>query len=214
MRTVYEGDISLMSRHEHLRHFFFHGPSVHPCAILIKTKKYIELGGFKPYFHRMGDLIFFARVLAHGNAKFLKDKMQRITVWSNGRNESARNDGDPAPLIFERTMFLEEFLSPRMMEQYIDIFGGKHEKGAALKEESERLWYIGHQALTGTAPDYKPFAFRCLYKAAEIANEEFYQRVATVTGQSIPQYLESLAESVLSISQGNNHPQLHSTLNR
>ena len=30
--AVFEGDISLMSRHEHLRHFFFHGPSVHPCA--------------------------------------------------------------------------------------------------------------------------------------------------------------------------------------
>ena len=58
----------------------------------------------------MGDLIFFARLLAHGNVKFLKDIMQNITVWSNGRNESAKNDGDPPPLIYERTMFLEEFL--------------------------------------------------------------------------------------------------------
>ena len=205
--AVYEGDISSMSRHEHLRYLFFRGNSLHPCSMLIKTKKYCDLGGFKPYFHHFGDMIFFARLLAQGNILFLKDKMQRITVWSNGRNESARNIGDPLPVVYERTAFLDEYLSPKMMDQIVDIFTGKSERPIVLGEEWERLWYLGHQALNTAMPDYNFFAFRCLYKAAEIANEEFHQRVAKVTGKSMPQYLESLAESV---SLGNNRPQLHS----
>ena len=93
--AVYEGDISLMSRHEHLRYFFFHGNSLHPCGMFIKTKEYRDLGGFKPYFHRIGDQIFFTRLLARGNVLFLQDKTQRITVWSNGRNESRKTSAIP-----------------------------------------------------------------------------------------------------------------------
>lgn len=198
-RTCFEGDISLMSQHEHLRHCFFHGPSLHPCAMLVKAKTYIQLGGFKPYFHRMGDLIFFARLLANAKAVFLQDKMQRVTVWSNGRNDSAGNAGDPPALLYERAMFLEEYLSPKMMEQYVDIFE-QGRGGIALRNQAERLWYIGHQALETMAFDFRLFGFRCLYRAAEIADAEFYHNVAMVTGQTVPQYLASLAADPTCVS--------------
>ena len=92
------------------------------------------------------------------------------------------------------------------MDQVVDIFAGKTDRSIVLDKEWERLWYLGHQALNASMRDYDLFAFNCLYKAAEIADQDFYQKVAKVTGKTIPHYLETLARS---LSLGNNHPQLH-----
>jgi glycosyltransferase involved in cell wall biosynthesis len=192
-RTTFEGDISLMSQLDHLMHCFFHGPSVHPCAMLIKSKTYIQLGGFKPYFHRMGDLIFFARLLSNAKVAFLKQKLQHITVWSCRRNESARNDGDPPALLFERTMLLEEYLSPHMMEKYIKIFERHDGSKIVLKNPAEHYWYIGHQALNSQAFDLRLFGFRCLYKAAEVADFEFRNNVLKMTGKTMPEYFDAIS---------------------
>ena len=199
--AVFDGDISLMSRHDHLRHFLFRGNCLHPCAMLVKTKTYIEQGGFKPYFHHIGDMIFFTRLLAHGKVKFLKDKLQQITVWLNGRNESAKIvKNPPNSLAYERVMFFEEFVSPAMMEQYTDIFEGKNKKGIVLKSQAERLWYIGHKILSfNNSFDARLFSFRCLYKAAEIADAVFYQNVAMFTGQTVPQHLAALGSDAVGI---------------
>jgi glycosyltransferase involved in cell wall biosynthesis/organic radical activating enzyme len=199
--TVFDGDISLMSQFDHLRHFLFHGNCLHPCSMLVKTKTYIEQGGFKPYFHHIGDMIFFTRLLTYGKAKFLKDKLQQITVWSNGRNESFKNSGGSILLTYERVMFLEEYLSPAMMEQYIDIFEGKNQKGIVLKNPAERFWYIGHKVLSGDHSfEARLFAFRCFYKAAEIADPEFYRNVAMFTGRTVPQYMAALGADAIRFS--------------
>ena len=86
-----------------------------------------------------------------------------------------------------------------MMEQYINIFAGENEKGIVLKSPAERLWYIGHKILSGKDHSYEArlFAFRCLYKAAEIGDAEFYQNVAMFTGQTLPQYLAAMGSGVL-----------------
>lgn len=193
--TFFDKDISLMSCHEHLRYFLFHGNSLHPCGMLIKTAIYVELGGFKPYYHRIGDMIFFTRLLARNQVRFLKDKMQNITLWSNGRNESVRNAiSESVAMACERTMFFEEFLSPVVMEQYVDIFEGKNSMGVTLKTPAERLWYFGHKLLMlNSSYDARLCAFRCLFRAAEIADAEFHQNVAMATGQTVAQYLAALS---------------------
>jgi glycosyltransferase involved in cell wall biosynthesis/organic radical activating enzyme len=198
--SVFDGDISLMSQFDHLRHFVFYGNCLHPCAMLVKTKTYIEQGGFKPYFHHIGDMIFFTRLLTYGKAKFLKDKLQQVTVWSNGRNESFKNAGGSLLLAHERVMFLEEYLSPAMMEQYINIFEGENQQDIVLKSQAERLWYIGHKVLSGdNSIEARLFACRCFYKAAEIGDAEFYQKVAMVTGRTVPQYLAALGSDTKNV---------------
>jgi glycosyltransferase involved in cell wall biosynthesis/organic radical activating enzyme len=194
--TVFDGDISLMSRHEHLRHFLFGGNCLHPCAMLVKTKTYIEHGGFKPYFHHIGDMIFFTRLLAHGKIEFLRDKLQQITVWSNGRNESSKNIGQSVLLSYERVMFFEEYLSPEIMEQYVEIFEGKSSNGIVLRSRAERLWYLGHQILSADSSyEAKLFAFKCFYKAAEIADADFNRNEVLFAGRTVSQYLAAMGSN-------------------
>lgn len=183
--TLFSGDISALNRWQHVRHMFTSGNTLHPCGMIIRSKTYQRLGGFKNFLHRIGDMTFFARLLINENGAFLPQKMQRITVWSCKRNESTQNAFDTAALIAERSYFFEEYLKPEAIENMGKILA------TDLKTESECYWALAHEAMRAPAMDYQTLAVTLLYKAAEIADECFNELILERTGKSINEYIQS-----------------------
>lgn len=192
--TLFSGDISMFSQEKHLQYFFFLGNSLHPCGMLIKTQKYMQLGGFESYYHRIGDMIFFTRLLFQSKVKFAKENMQKITVWQTGRNESTQNLNSYSKLSYELFQFLKQYtlMAISKPERLIKIFGTNKEVNDRFQEDADALWYIGHQAVTNKAPVYRLFAFDCFYQAAQCASKDFHQKINLTTGKTIPQYLDWL----------------------
>jgi glycosyltransferase involved in cell wall biosynthesis len=190
--TLFKGDIASFSKSMHLQNFFLRGNSLHPCGMLIKTKKYCELGGFRPYFHRIGDMIFFTKLLSHENVGFFEEKMQKITVWKNGRNESSMNSQVFSKISYESIKFLEEYFFMALSEpnKIIEIFSGKNEPAFVFSEKCEAVWYLGHQALYVNSPVYRFFGMNCLYYAAENGTDILNQKILSLSGMTIPQYLD------------------------
>ena len=123
------------------------GNTLHPCAMVIKQNVYRQIGGVDPYSHRIGDLGLFVKLLL-GEFKvyFSPLKMQRITVWPCGRNESALNSSGSNLLQFERyklyEYLLEEMPSKALITKCPLLFCSTV-AGADLAEYPLRLWLIG-----------------------------------------------------------------------
>ncbi len=192
--TLFSGDISMFSQEKHLQHFFFLGNSLHPCGMLIKTQKYIQLGGFESYYHRIGDMIFFTRLLFQSKVKFAKETMQKITVWKTGRNESAQNLNSYSKLSYELSQFLKQYalMAVSYPDKLVKIFGSDYSSNIIFSEDADTLWYLGHQAVINKVPVYRIFAFDYLYQATQCASEAFSQKIYATTGKTIPQYLDWL----------------------
>lgn len=195
--TLFGGDISRMDRFEHIRHFLARGNSLHPCAMVVRAQTYRDLGGFAPYLHRIGDYVFFFRLLVHARGSFLPDAMQRITVWTGGRNESARNVDNlgraPDALIYERSMLLDEITSPGFLAIAQRIFGNDGSRDHESWTEPEQLWFVGHALLRSYDFDFRLFAFRLLYRAASLDHDRLSRKVLAATGQSLAEYIFTLS---------------------
>jgi hypothetical protein len=191
----FTGDISSMDRWQHLRHFFIYGNTLHPCGMVVKTEIYKRLGGFPNFMHRMGDMVFFTKLLANTEGAFLPEKMQKITVWSSGKNEAVVNVNGESQFFGERSLFLDEYLKPAIFDNLIRIFGGRQSAGVSLESESEKAWYLAHQALSHSQtarPESLLFGLRLLYKVADIADDDFERQVIRATGHSKSEYIFNL----------------------
>jgi glycosyltransferase involved in cell wall biosynthesis len=191
----FTGDISSMDKWQHLRHFFVYGNTLHPCGMVVKTELYQRLGGFPNFMHRMGDMVFFTKLLANAEGLFLPEEMQKLTVWSSGKNESIVNVYGESQFFGERTLFLDEYLKPPIFDNLIRIFGGRQSAGISLETESEKAWYLAHQALSHfqiARAESLLFGLRLLYKVADIVDEDFEQQVIRATGHNKSEYIYNL----------------------
>jgi hypothetical protein len=191
----FTGDISSMDKWQHLRHFFVYGNTLHPCGMVVKTAVYQRLGGFPNFMHRMGDMVFFTKLLANAEGLFLPKKMQKLTVWSSGKNESIVNVYGESQFFGERTMFLDEYLKPPIFDNLICIFGGRQSAGISLETESEKAWYLAHQALSHfqiARPESLLFGLRLLYKVADMADENLERKIIQATGHGKSEYIFNL----------------------
>lgn len=187
-------DISLMSADDHLYAFFMSGNSLHPVEMLIRRTDYRELGGFKGYMHRIGDMYFFTKLLSCRDVCFLAERLQNVTVWSSRRNESYKNFSHPDAVALERAPFLELYATEPILPRVGEIFSSTL-NSANLNSEAERLWFVGHIALGVDACDYQLFGARCLYRALEL-DEETIRQVCLASGKSVGAYMERLAAKV------------------
>lgn len=188
--TVFGGDVSSLSQDEHLQHFFLRGNSLHPCGMVIRTGTYKKLGGFKTYLHRLGDMTFFARLLAAGKVAFMPDKLQKITVLSSDRNESFTNAINKTGIAFERTQFLSEYASPAMLTKIKKILPNTAEISSL--GETESLFALGSEALNIPAEDYQLFGVNCLYQSYDRAPEKIDAVCESQFGTSFAQHLWNL----------------------
>lgn len=199
--SLFSGDPSSMSRWQHLRYFTTHGNSLHPCAMVVRTDTYRRLGGFPRTLHRIGDMAFFARLLANADGLFSGDPMQDITVWSQGRNESSSNIHLSHQLMFERTVLLEEYLTPAVLDNLTRVFPNQQAPNLALSTRAQQLWYLAHQFIDpDRAFDFRLFGFRLLYQAASLGDPDLELRVITATGKSIGQYIDRNASGIPAVA--------------
>jgi glycosyltransferase involved in cell wall biosynthesis len=162
--THFSGDISQHSAEDHLRFFFLNGNSLHPCSMLIRTAEYKALGGFAPYLHRIGDMTFFARLLADRPVGFVSDVVQKITIWTSGRNESIGNLNGLG-IYFERLQFLQAYRHPEILDRVEKIFPELADKMPRNACQNVRLFWMGRVALQVNSIDYNLFGMKCLYDA-------------------------------------------------
>lgn len=168
LSTVQLLDVSKFSAEEHIQKILLIGNTLHPCAMTLRTAAYKEIGGFKGYLHRIGDMNFFTSLLLKYEVAFISDKLQRITTWENGRNESSRNTHDYFGLFFERSLFLESFKSPEALQKVSMIFP---ELSSLLHDQefnrAERLFYMGYKITQVDSIDYVSVGARFLFEAYE-----------------------------------------------
>lgn len=205
----FSGDISSMDRWQHLYRFFNYGNTLHPCGMVVKTEVYNLLGGFKNFMHRMGDMVFFTKLLAHGEGVFLPNKMQNITIWNSQKNESFVNFQNETQFYGERTLFLDEFIQPAIIDNLVKIFGTRQASDIALDGEAAKYWYLAHQALRPSQrgrPESFLFGLRLLYRVADIADGEFETQIIKITGFSLSEYLYHLIDRSSVIPAPSPHP--------
>ncbi len=169
--TQFSGDVSALSAEQHLNHIFLRGNSLHPCAMLIRTQVYQELGGFKPFLHRLGDMNFFARLLCEREVFFVNDKTQAVTLWMSGRNESSSANIDWTALSYERILLLETYRSKKFLEKAEKVFPQLTAKLSPNADLNEKLFWTAQVAFLVPAMDYRLFAMKCFYNSYE-ANPE------------------------------------------
>jgi hypothetical protein len=134
---------------------------------------YKSIGGFKGYLHRIGDMTFFSKLLLEYKVAFCPDKLQRITVWTNKRNESARNTDDPLGLIFERSLFLGNYFSAEALNQIEFIFPiVAPVVKRACKSVEGRRFVMGCYISLISAPDYISIGANQMFIAYEASPSE------------------------------------------
>lgn len=188
----FAGDISSMNRWQHLGHMFRGGNTLHPIAMLIKTDAYKSLGGFAGYLHLLGDMYFFAKLMASGyTIGFMPDKLQYVTIHtkeSKRQNVSADNLTNNPRHLFERIQFLDVFSSETVLANMEEIFSMPVKLGGM----AERLYLLGVMAMNVMASDYIHFGFRCIYKAAEMDYKAVNNHCYQSQGMSIGEYVKKL----------------------
>lgn len=140
-------DSRMQSSSEALKALLTVGNIFHPCAMVIKQSVFRHIGGVDPYSHRIGDLALFVKLLLGDFNVYLSPlKLQRITVWPCGRNESAINSSGSSLIRFERyklyEYLLEEMPSKALIAKCPSLFCSTV-AGADLAEYPLRLWLIG-----------------------------------------------------------------------
>ena len=191
--TLFAGDISSMDRFGHLQRFLFQGNTLHPCGMVLEAAVYKELKGFPKTMHRLGDLTFFTRLLGAYDGVFSPERMQTITVWRRGRNESTRNYVTNNQVIFERVVMLDCWLEPGILDNLEKIFAKRQTAYLRLRSRAERLWFLAHQVMSMGLPDYQMFGYRLLYQAAADADDEFEEWLIRLTGKTVSEYVTALS---------------------
>lgn len=186
-------DVTTLSPYEHLRRFFVSGNSLHPCSLLINSDVYRKLDGYPAHFHRMGDMVFFTKLLASADVHFIADRLQYITVWDDGRNESAANASDFNPSLVEVQRFAELFAKEPIISHIEEIFGS-HLEPITLDGKAERLWYFG--VITLSIGDYwkRNLGYRCLHEALSLDEERINANVVRTVGMSAGEYIATLSK--------------------
>lgn len=192
-----KNNVSLLSRNELLLYLLSKGTPVHPCSMFIKGNTYKKHGGFKGYYHNIGDMIFFTKIFATCQFKCLPEKLQTITVWDNKRNLGAKNRLNHEHLLFERQMVLEEFKKPYLFDQLENIFLSNQHYSHKIESRVEKLWFLAQLLLKYDALDYRLFAVRCLYEAAEINEEEINKLSSISYGCSFGTFMENLTNHTI-----------------
>ena len=194
--TQFGGDISSMDRFGHLYQFLLYGNTLHPCGMIVRADAYRALKGFPNYMHRLGDLTFFTRLLGAYEGVFHPSRMQSITVWNSGRNESFLNGARSDQITFERAIMLECWLDPGILDNLGKIFTKRQVANVEFKTRGERLWFLAHHVLSIDLTEYKLFGFRLLYQAALDATEEFETSLMRITGSTVSEYITTLVARV------------------
>ncbi len=185
-------DISLFSIEEHLRKFFLSGNSLHPCSMLIRSEIYRKLGGFPEYLHRLGDMVFFTKLLSSYPVRIISDQLQAITVWSNLRNESANNIKNRSHVTLERDNFLSLYAQDPILSKIERIFGS-HLDSIELDGEPERLWFLGNMTLIHGDKVLRDFGFRCLYRAIDLDVSRIDRNLMSCIGMTASEYIAHLS---------------------
>jgi glycosyltransferase involved in cell wall biosynthesis len=185
-------EIETLSPLEHLRRFYVMGNSLHPCAMLVKTEAYRRFGGFPSYMHCMGDMYFFVRLLGGGRVRFICDRLQNITVWTNGRNESAGLHKNIMPSYLENMYLAELYAHEPLLALVGDVFGS-HLASPNLTSDAERLWFLGVVTIELGQWEKLGHAFRCLYHALELDEVSMNKNVLNACGMTASEYVALLA---------------------
>ncbi len=186
-------DISIYTIDEHLRRFYILGNSLHPCAMMIRSQVYKELGGFPTYLHRLGDMYLFTKLLANYPVKLIPQRLQYITIWKDKRNESALNVVNPMPTALESCNFVDLYIMAPLFNRMERIFAS-HLENIELNTEAERFWYLGNITLRYCGVFRREFAFRCLYKAIELDEPRISKMIQNACGVSAGVYVGLLTE--------------------
>lgn len=187
--TQFSGDISSMDRWGHLNHFLTRGNSLHPCGMVIKSDVYRKTGGFPKTMHCIGDMVFFGKLLGEYDGLFLRDRMQYITIWSDGANESHKNHVPTNQIIFERAVLLESFLKAPILDNLEKIFAKRQSSALQLKSRARQLWFMGQHLIRSPEADCQLIGFRTLHQAVMEADEEFELEVLSATGVTMSEYI-------------------------
>ncbi|MDE8346640.1 MAG: hypothetical protein POH28_10785 [Acidocella sp.] len=184
----------LMTVDEHLKQFYISGNSLHPCSMLIRSNDYRDLGGFPAYLHRLGDMVFFTKLLSTRAVHIMERRLQTITAWEDLRNESAGNVKNIIPTIAEVSNFYELFALDPILSRVEKIFAS-HMDSVQLDGEAERLWYLGNVSI-GYGDLWKmQFSFRCLYRAIEMDEPRISNNTFKASGMGASEYVAHLAST-------------------
>lgn len=167
--TQYSGDITEMTPAQHLHKMFTEQNTLHPCAMVVNLPTYQRLGGFNPCLHRIGDMVFFARLLAESEVIFFKEKLAYITtnsICSGKKNLSFGNDKISMEMLVERQKFLFLFSSSAFLSKAMEIF--KFSRDKMPEGETGRLFFLGMEAIKNPSLDYVFFGYSCIYRAVDM----------------------------------------------
>lgn len=191
----FKGDVAKLNRYQHLRHFLSQGNSLHPCAMLIRTKDYKEIGGFKGYLHRIGDMDFFARLLVQRHVHFIPDELQTITVWSSGRNESHTNHIDHRPILIERNRLLQIYRANELLDIVGKVFPEVANKITPESSRAVRLFWLGHSILGLHSMDYMLVGTSWMMEAFDASPTEIESVCQTHFKKTFAEYCYQISSS-------------------
>jgi hypothetical protein len=113
-------------------------------------------------------MTFFSKLLLSENVRFIEDKLQKITIWTSGRNESASNSTSHNSIILERSLFLNEFRTKRAIENATNIFPELLKLGEKTNlSQAQKKFLIGYRLAQVQAPDYISFGANLIYESYE-----------------------------------------------
>ncbi len=160
------------SRHEWLRHFFYHGNALCHPTVLIRRSCYQQLGYYNPCFAQLPDFDFWIRVVLHYNIHILKEELIQFRILDNGGNASAAKIEHYWQNQWEMTQILRRFYSIPSLEDYCQVFPeDKTVYGSLPESESSFIipYAIAMKALNGALihpihqPAYQSFALQTLF---------------------------------------------------
>lgn len=155
------------SRHEWLRHFFYHGNCLCHPSILIKKSVYEEDGFFRKGLKQIPDFVKWIQVCKKHEIFVLPDRLVKFRVHNEGRNTSGMRAETQIRSATELFLMLKEYETIRDREEFLKIF--PEAEKYCTEDFFSAEYALGRICTSEGMPSYtRLFGVQLLYKTLNI----------------------------------------------
>lgn len=123
------------SRHEWLRHFFYHGNCLCHPSVMVRKVCYSAVGLYDRRFGQIPDLDMWVRICLNYSVHIIQEPLIKFRLLSNDANSSSVKPEMQIRIVFEMGKMLNHYLSIEQFDELLKIFPEASKFGEDIEDE-------------------------------------------------------------------------------